>query len=1034
MTGSSSFPEPGTPSRSTSFPAAHRRQAVYLTVFALLAFYLTTLCLNAQTGRVLGQYLERRWTTEQGLPGGQVYALAQTPDGYLWIGTESSLLRFDGVRFTPIHPTDPSLPPINHVLSLIVDSTGALWIKLQGSRLLRYADGRFTSISSPEQGELGLTAVGRSTSGGVLTAGIVHGVMDVTATGQKRVPLTTDSIVLSIAQTPDSRIWLGTRESGLFWGQPAPTQTADQTTSQPAIPTHRILTGIPDAKINCIAPAPNGRIWIGTDNGIALWDGAAATPITLPPGFDHLQVLTLVEDHRGNLWAGTARGLLRYNAAGVQWVPHTSHATSPAGDAVTALLEDREGDLWVGDGQTLERLRDSRLISYGDPEDPHDHFGPIYVDPHGRAWIAPLTGGLAWMRDGVFHPIALDGLDQDIVYSLDGHGDDLWIGRRKGGLTHLQATGDTFTASTWTHAQGLAQDSVYAVRAMPDGSVWAGTLTGGVSHLVAGTIANFTLADGLASNAILAIEADRDGTLWFGTPEGLTALPVAGHFQTLAGLGTANVLALLADTDTPNAPAGLWIGTAKGLFYESLGHLRWFPSPTPPAGAILGLALDRKGLLWLSTPTYILSASRDALLAPHLSPEAFRSYGPQDGLQGTSGVRRSRSVVTDSSGRVWIVTDKGLSASFLDADDHTVPALAHIERVFSDGVPRDVLGEMHISPGTRRISFEYSGVDLRAPERVRFRYRLDPFDKTWSEPRQTRQAEYTNLPPGQYRFSVMAANSDGDWNPLEATTILHVEPLFWQRRDFQFIALATLLLLAIWIYRTRMRSLVSQANIRFEERLVERTRIARELHDTLLQGFISASLYLNITVDKVPEGSPIRTSLQHVLHVMERVIDEARNAVKGLRTFDGAHPNLEQTFRELVAEMSEEEAAAYKVEIEGETRPLRPAVYEDICRIGSEAVINATRHADARHITLRLAYRPGHLSLTVADDGRGMDSVTAARGREGHFGLIGMRERAGRIGAQFRIESQPGQGTSVALSIPARIAFEEHHKPKNDTP
>jgi len=1009
------------------------RQDISFTVLLLVLTLAFSLTAPAQTGRVLGQYLERRWTTDQGLPGGQVYALAQTPDGYLWVGTESSLLRFDGVRFTPIRPSDPGLPPINHVLSLVVDSTGALWIKLQNSRLLRYADGRFTSMSSPEQGEAGLTAVGRSISGGVLTAGIIHGVTDVNTARQKRLPLQSDSIVLSLAQTPDSRIWIGTRESGLLWWQPAANENASQTASPN--PTHSILTGIPDAKVNCIVPAPNGRIWVGTDNGIALWDGHTATPIALPPAFDHLQVLTMVEDHHGNLWAGTARGLLRYNTAGVQWVPHSTRSTTPAGDAVTALLEDREGDLWVGEGQTLERLRDSRLISYGDPDEPPgDQFGPTFVDDHNRAWIAPLTGGLAWMRDGILHPVALDGLDQDIVYSLDGHGDNLWIGRRKGGLTRLHATADDFTATTWTHAHGLAQDSVYTVRAMSDGSVWAGTLTGGVSHLVAGKITTFTVADGLASNAILSIEADRDGTLWFGTPEGLTALPIAGHFRTLEGLGSANVLALLADTSSenqasPDRPAGLWIGTNKGLFYESHNHLRWFPSPTPPAGAILGLALDRQGLLWLSTPTYILSVPRDALLARHINPEAFRSYGPQDGLQGTSGVRRSRSVVSDSSGRVWIVTDKGLASTFINPgnggpDNHSIPALAHIERIFSDGVPHDITGEMHVSPGTRRISFEYSGIDLRAPERVRFRYRLDPFDRTWSDPRQGRQAEYTNLPPGQYQFRVMAANSDGDWNPLEATSTLRVEPFFWQRRDFQLLALAAVLLIAIWIYRTRMHSLVSQANIRFEERLVERTRIARELHDTLLQGFISASLHLNITADKVPEDSPIRTSLHHVLHVMERVIDEARSAVKGLRTFDGAHPNLEQTFRELIAEMSEEEAAVYKVEVEGESRPLRPAVYDEVCRIGGEAVINATRHADARHVTLRLAYRPGHLSVTVADDGRGMDSVTAARGREGHFGLVGMRERASRIGAQFRIESQPGHGTSVALSIPARIAFE----------
>jgi signal transduction histidine kinase/ligand-binding sensor domain-containing protein len=956
-------------------------------------------------GRVLGQYLERQWGGEQGLGAGQIYSIAQTPDGYLWIGTESNLIRFDGVRFTPIDPPDQGIGPISHVLGLLVDRGGALWVKLQDSRLLRYADGRFTLVSSPQRWEAGLTAMGRSQSGGVLTAGVTHGIGRIAKDVRKGLPIRAgDSLVLSIMEMPDGRVWVGTRESGLYWWRDG-------------VMT-RVSEGIPDTKINCLVAGGGGRIWIGTDNGIAVWDGAKATTIKLPAGFEHLQVLAMVEDHRGDLWAGTSRGLLRYNAAGAAWIPRGAREQ---GTSVPALFEDREENLWFGDGSTLERLRESRLISYGDAEEPPgDRFGAVYVDGHGRTWLAPLAGGLYWMRDEQMHAVVEAGLADDIVYSIDGWGDDVWVGRRKGGLTRLHASGDIFTAKTWTRADGLAQDSVYSVRAMRDGRVWAGTLTGGASHLVEDRMQTLGEDDGLASNAVTAIEKDRADTLWLGTPEGLSAFREGEPIKTLRGLPSVNILSLLADE-----AGGMWIGTASGLVYEEHGRVRSFAAKGLLSDAILGVACDGQGLLWISTPTRVLSVSREALLLGRINGDSVRVYGAQDGLQGSGGVRRSRSVVSDSLGRVWIVTNKGVAANFVGARDDEVAAMAHVERIVADGVAREALGEGQVEPGTRRLAFEYTGIDLRAPERVRFRYRLDGFDKRWSDPIQARRVEYTNLAPGIYRFRVMVANSEGEWSSEESSYSFRVEPMIWQRWEFQVLCFGALALIAAWIYRARMQYMVSQAHIRFEERLIERTRIARELHDTLLQGFISASLHLNITLDKVPDESPLRRSLQHVLQVMEKVIEEGRNAVKGLRSVDGANQNLEQAFRELVGDLSEEEAAAYKVEIVGEARALRPVVYEEVCRIGGEAVVNASRHADARHVTLRVTFGRGYLCLAIDDDGRGMDAVTAAHGRPGHFGLVGMRERAERIGAHLLIVSQPGQGTKIAVSVPARIAFEE---------
>jgi signal transduction histidine kinase len=306
---------------------------------------------------------------------------------------------------------------------------------------------------------------------------------------------------------------------------------------------------------------------------------------------------------------------------------------------------------------------------------------------------------------------------------------------------------------------------------------------------------------------------------------------------------------------------------------------------------------------------------------------------------------------------------------------------------------------------------------------VQFRYRLDGFDSDWSAPSATRQAVYTNLGPGDYRFHVIASNGDGVWNGDEAAISFAIAPALWQTGGFQAFAVALVGTGAWAAYRLRLRQVRRQLNLRFEERLAERTRIAQELHDTLLQGFLSASMQLHVAADRLPSESAAKAPLKKVQDLMTRVIEEGRNAVRGLRSPATAPDDLQRAFSAMSAELDVGNDLEYHVVVEGRDRPLQPIIRDEIYRIGREAVVNAFRHSAASRVELALEYGSRGLRLLVRDNGRGIDSKVLQSGTDGHWGLTGMRERADRIGAGFKVWSSADSGTEVELSVPGRVAF-----------
>jgi signal transduction histidine kinase/ligand-binding sensor domain-containing protein len=982
---------------------------------------LTTHARGLDPNRQLSQYVRQQWLAGSGFPGGAINAIAQTADGYLWIGTDKGLLRFDGFTFSLV-----SVPPFasasdTPILQLLTDADGQLWVRPEGADVVRQNNGQFESVRYGAVAQTSqITAMAKDSQGRIVVSDIARGTFRFDGGRVEQLaepavlPGAASPPVISMAQGADGGLWLGTLGVGLYLF------AGGRST--------RVDAGLPDQKMDCLLLVSKDELWVGTDTGLFRGNGKEFHRIDLPAALGSVQVLSILRDRDANIWASTTRGLLRINRNGIVF---STEDSIRGNGGINTLFEDREGNLWFGGPEGLGRIRDSTFLSYSPAIDARfERDGPVYADKEGRTWFAPAQGGLYALKNAsiVFNATGIPA--NDVVYSIGGNGDDLWVGRQHGGLTHLDLRGGAVTSTTYTQANGLAQNSVYAVYQSLDGSVWAGTLSGGVSRFKDGRFTNYTTVHGLASNSISSILETRKGEMWLGTSSGLSSLENDQwkSYTTRDGLPPGGVNCLFEDSSQT-----LWIGTSGGLAVSAADHFQ-APGTWPDVlhEPVFGLAEDKGGWLWITTANHVLQVRRDKLAIGTLGPSDLREYGTADGLLSSEGINRSRSVIADAEGKIWLSLGRGLSV--VDPShmpDSSPPAIAHIEAVLADDVPVSLTNPVRIPPSPKRIVIAYTALSLAAPERIRFRYVVDSFDRTWSGPVATREAVYTNLGPGSYRFRVIASNSSGLWNGVESAIVFEVKPAVWQTFWFRTALVLAVAGLCLLLYRLRLLQLTHQLNLRFEERLAERTRIARDLHDTLLQSFQGVAYQLQAARNLLQRKEDKATEvLDEAIIGTEEAIQEGRFAIRDLRPEPAAQRDLPELLNVVGRELAKANeltghSPTYRVVLEGKQQGLSPILQDEVYRISREVIRNAFAHAAADHIEVEIRYDRDQLRVRIRDDGKGIDpAILKAGGTSGHFGIPGMRERAQRSGSRLDFWSELGAGTEVELMVPASVAYQ----------
>jgi ligand-binding sensor domain-containing protein/signal transduction histidine kinase len=1007
-----------------------------------IAVHRRVLALTAE--KPFAQYSHSVWRTENGLPQNTVRAIVQTRDGYIWLATDDGLVRFDGIRFVTFDRQNTPAMKSGVILTLFEDTNGALWIGTDGG-LLEYQNGKFvayatkdglandrvTALTSDREGRLWI-----ATPGGL--SRLQNGRF-VTYTTNNGLP--SNSIGALFA---DSR--------GNIW---ASTTSALVRFNAELITEFTTLDGLPRNRVNAIYEDRDGDLWFATPGGLARFVDERFVEITTANGLASNMVWTMREDREGNLWVGTDGGLSRLTKGSVKTF---TISDGLANNSVYSIVEDHDGNLWLGTPGGLSRLHAGQLNSYT-ARDGLSSSGVLALleDREGNLWVGTESGGLNLFRDKKFTNVtASDGLASDLVWAVrEARDGALWVGTQTG-LTEIR--NGAFT--TYMVKDGLPSDIVRALCEDREGRLWIGT-PAGLCEFANGRFTIYTDLDGLSSNAVSVIEAGNDGSLWIGTLAGLTRLKDGKFtvYTTQSGLNNDAILSLHAAKD-----GSLWIGTRTGglnrfkddkftaytreqglsdasiraLYEDSEGNL-WvgtrngglnrfkdgrFVAITTKNGLADDCAFqileDAKGNLWMSCTKGIFAVSRQQLnefADGNIAAISSIAYGTADGMESrecTGGGQpagwRSR------DGRLWFPTIKG--AAMIDPEHlktNTEPPPVVIEQVIVDDKPVEMTANTELPAGIYRLEFQYTGLSFIAPEKVRFKYRLEGFDKNWVDAGARREAAYTNIPPGRYTFRVMAANNDGVWNEAGAALSFYLKPRFYQTIWFYLALLALAAVVAWMIYRRR----IGRVRAEFAAVLAERSRMARDIHDTLAQGFVGISLQLE-AVGKMLDQSPDRAK-QHLDLAQTMVthsLTEARRSVWDLRAQALENADLATALADAAKQLTTGTAVHAEFNLTGTPRSLPATIENNLWRIGQEAMTNAMKHARPKHLRVELAFAPKQVTLQVVDDGRGFDTQNDQLSGDGHFGLIGMRERAERLKGKLNVESGAGAGTRISVTAP----------------
>jgi signal transduction histidine kinase/ligand-binding sensor domain-containing protein len=965
------------------------------------------------------------WTFENGV--GAVFEIQQDREGYLWLTTANGVVRFDGANFQSLEEATNYAIRNYDIRSVYLSPSGRIWFRTRTSGLILFEAGK---------------AFDYAANTGCISSAVNSGMVeDLDRSLWIRAINGLYHLVGRICEQVG-------RESGYPGGFPAGLLVDRDGTVWVKAPSGALLSrkrgrqkfemnqcvSGPSTKTAFLHDGPDGTIWLSDERGLRkLVFGKSDIPSqsyarkrkspSLPTGD-----FGFAPD--GSLWAVVGEGVSRFLRR--QWDSDTGLDVS-AGEATTAtngltsnaiwnLKVDREGNVWVGTNSGLDRLRVTALKSIVPPNAQQHQFALAPGD-HGSVWTG--NADLSLMRvDAQGHTSVVkkthiaDCIRRDYkgaIWSFDDGPVKLW----RSSLRGLEPV--HFPEENEAKGVSLAVDR--------NNEPWINIRPGRTYHLRHGEWRNENEALGKRNGLLGAMTSDETGIVWLGFSNYLVRWDGTSleKFSFPRGRLDISVATMAAHGDH------VWIAGAGGilLFMRSEFYLMQFSNRDLP-GRVSGVLETERGELWANGSSGITHVSAGEL-SRWLTNPASKVDGEHldtfDGLPGFSAERFPEpSVVEATDGAVWFATTQGiawLDGAALPLIRNPVPPPVFVTSIVANGRVYPTPSNVRLPKLTTNLAIRYTALSLAIPERVHFRYRLEGVDKAWDEPGTRREAFYTNLSPGNYKFRVIACNNDGVWNSTGASVEFQIEPAFYQTWWLKTASVLAALAVMAWVIRRRMQVAARSIHARLAERLDERERIARELHDTLLQGVLSASMQLDLAEDKLAKDSPARELVQRVLETLRGVTEEGRLALRGLRFQHAENNDLAKAFLRVKLEFPHKQAIVFRVVEQGVARVVRTEIRNEVYRIGREAIVNAYVHSEAATIEAEIQFARAQFSLIVRDDGRGIDPSIIQGGRDGHWGLLGIRERSQRIGATLKLRSRPGAGSEVELVVPGHIAFED---------
>jgi signal transduction histidine kinase len=933
------------------------------------------------------------WTTAQGLPQNFVTSLVQTPDGFLWVGTLSGLVRFDGLHFRGFGGDSP--PELQEdILKLARDNEAGVWIATI-TGLFHYANGRFRAILIPGSSHAHIETLARARDGGVWIISEnklmrTHG----DTLQQESLPVDAHA-PRSLFESKNGTLWIADSEH--IW--------AEQ-------PDHSIIR-YDRSGTQILYGTDTGDIYAGDGHKLFhLEDGTFK--LMSHPGLSNF--VDVMVDHGGSLWmaSGGLHGLSRKLGTRTEVLTVDDGLAS---NDVRVIFEDKDRDVWVGTISGLQRFHHGIFNTYrvGD-----DHAGgrsqtdAVFEQKNGTVWAGTLEGGVTEFKNGRRKSYGrAQGLPAGQVRGFAEHGASPAIAISDYGIFERQG-------ARFTRIPSIPHGYVNTPVSTADGSLWFSVLRRGLFRLKDGKVSSVNTGEPRADNSILYLSTDKQGELWAGTSSqlsrwnGASFEPVVNTMQPVVsvawpehGLAVATIHGL-----------ALWSTNASGHNFSGAGRTLTQDQGLP-ASLVLDVLSDADENLWVATSRGIACISREQWTGfaegklGHIIPQAFDEA---DGLKSSNVLPLNQVTATSSrDGRIWFATVGGLAVVNPHPPDPIAQAV--LDSIQVDD--RQIVAETTtIAPGRHRITFTYTAPSGTAPEQIRFRYRLVGWDRNWIDAGTERAVSYTGLTPGTYTFQVIAVNREGVSSKTAASAVIRLKPFFWQTSWFLALLLCGVIGIAVELTRRKTRLRAERLSLRFQERAAERERIAYQIHDTVIQDMIGVAFQLELLGFQLMDQPETATdSLSVLANRVRSSIARNRNMVSSLHSTAVVEYSLIEVLRHAEAEFRLSELPEFELTSEGEARPIDPLVRDEVYRICREALSNAFRHGYAQHVSVKVHFSADSFEVIVIDDGQGIDEVTLREGREGHFGLRGMHAHAKRVGATLSIDSQLGRGTKITLNV-----------------